>query len=190
MADSGGLSRRDMALTEKHETLPSRAGARHRLERCFCVSQPTHSSTGALVSADEPAADCSEELATELGLDVDILVDLLGAGWQRVSGRWWHAGDPVQLMVTADELSRQLTLAVPRGEWRGLGELVYVPTRPSHLQLDDPPEVIRTAVADALRSRRSTFRYCRYCRCQVPPEYRDEPDICMGCSERWLGVVH
>jgi hypothetical protein len=156
---------------------------------------------GDLVTADEPASDRSQELATELGLDVDVLVELLGAGWRRAGGRgrlalgdegslWWHAGDPVQLMLLADQSSRHLTLAVPRGEWRGPGELVYLPTRPFHLQLNDPPEVIQRAVREALRSRRSSFRYCRYCRSQVPPEYRDEPDVCMSCSEMWLGVVH
>ncbi len=153
------------------------------------------------VNPDEPASDCSQELATELGLDVDVLVELLGAGWRRASSHerlslgdedqpWWLAGDPVQLMLSADQWSRTLVLAVPRGEWRGPGELVYVPTRPFHVELHDPPEVIQRAVADALRSRRSNFRYCRYCRYQMAPEYRHEPNVCMGCSERWLGVVH
>ena len=148
-------------------------------------------------SGDE---DATAEVASVLGLDVATLVALVGGPWSRVPhpsenllsdashDDWWMAGDPVQLMLTR-ESSGDVLLAVPRARWQGW-DCAYEPGRTLRLYLDSDPAAVQRAVAEALRLRRSTFRYCRYCRGLTPPEYRDEPDVCMGCSERWLGAVH
>ncbi len=39
------------------------------------------------------------------------------------------------------------------------------------------------------KARRSEFRPCRFCRERVPLEHR-HGDVCHGCAERHLGVIH
>lgn len=140
-------------------------------------------------------------LAQRLGMQLDEFVELFGAGWREAEpfrhqllsgddwGEWYVAADPPQIMLalTADDRVR---LARPRGVWQGVAELSLQPvderTVPRGLEATDE---VRSIVADLLRRRRSTFRYCRYCRDLTPPEYWEE-GACMSCSERWLGVVH
>jgi hypothetical protein len=38
--------------------------------------------------------------------------------------------------------------------------------------------------------RRATFRRCRHCGKDTPPEWWHGEDACQGCAERHLGVVH
>jgi hypothetical protein len=45
-------------------------------------------------------------------------------------------------------------------------------------------------ITDARRARKRQFRTCRYCGRRTPPEHRHEKDVCHGCAEQHLGVVH
>lgn len=42
---------------------------------------------------------------------------------------------------------------------------------------------------DALRVREKQFVPCRFCGREFPPEHRHD-DVCHGCAERELGIVH
>lgn len=41
-----------------------------------------------------------------------------------------------------------------------------------------------------VRKRRRQYRTCRFCGERFPPEHRFEKDVCDGCAERHLGVIH
>ena len=146
----------------------------------------------------EECHDASERLAAALGLDTGSFVEVLGSGWhalpqadgeQDQDAAWWAAGEPIQLLLHHGRQQEAVRVAVPNGVWRG-HRLVYVPGRTENVSLRDAPDEIRSTVGQLLKARRSSFRYCRFCRSLTPPEYRHEPDVCMGCSERWLGVTH
>lgn len=51
-------------------------------------------------------------------------------------------------------------------------------------------EELENLLKEALKERRSEFKICRYCKEPVPPEHRHSEDVCHGCAERHLGVVH
>lgn len=40
------------------------------------------------------------------------------------------------------------------------------------------------------QARAAEFTRCRFCGQEFPPEHRHEEDVCHGCAERHLGVVH
>jgi hypothetical protein len=42
----------------------------------------------------------------------------------------------------------------------------------------------------AMEARRAQFAQCRYCLRKVAAEHLHSPDVCHGCAERHLGVVH
>jgi hypothetical protein len=50
--------------------------------------------------------------------------------------------------------------------------------------------VFRLLIDEASRQRRERFRTCRYCRAMHGPEHMQTDDVCHGCAERYLGVVH
>jgi hypothetical protein len=57
----------------------------------------------------------------------------------------------------------------------------------------DPAErfsLVRAAVQEAIRVRRSEFRNCRYCTAPNPPEWMHAEDVCQSCAEQHLGVVY
>lgn len=48
----------------------------------------------------------------------------------------------------------------------------------------------RKLLESALQERGQQFHLCRYCGEEFPPEYRYGDDVCHGCAERHLGIVH
>ena len=42
----------------------------------------------------------------------------------------------------------------------------------------------------ALRARAEEFRVCRFCKEEVAPEHCHDEDVCHGCAEKHLRVVH
>jgi uncharacterized protein (TIGR02996 family) len=50
--------------------------------------------------------------------------------------------------------------------------------------------VVGAAVQEVVRIRQGAFRSCRYCTKQNPPEWMHAGDVCSGCAERYLGIVH
>lgn len=51
-------------------------------------------------------------------------------------------------------------------------------------------EVCRLLINEAGRQRRESFRTCQYCGRTFGPEHMHSEDVCQGCAERYLGVVH
>jgi len=138
-----------------------------------------------------------ESIAAQVGMPLVEFWHLAGRDWQRVDvplGEverevedvgWYATGDPVQAMIGLLHGSSDVLVSRPEGRWRY--GLVYVPASP--VVVEDLTE-LRTAIDAVCTARRRTFRWCRYCRQPTPPEYRHEGDICMGCAESVLGVVH
>ena len=144
---------------------------------------------------DRPG-DADDLLAARLGLPLTEFWHLAGSSWQHVDvapelGQgcdWYAAGEPLQVMLGLAPGSSDVLVGRPEGRWghRGHG-LSYVPSSPVAVErLED----LSAAVSAVCQARRRAFRWCRYCRLPTPPEYRDEPDVCMSCAERVLGVVH
>lgn len=48
---------------------------------------------------------------------------------------------------------------------------------------------LETLLKEAQKKRQSEFRNCRYCERRLPPEHM-HGDVCHGCAEIYLGVVH
>lgn len=157
-------------------------------------------------SEEDPAAwDATGSFADELGVTVAEFVEALGAGWRllprehtyeilvhelgRRVGAWFVAGDPFQLALRLD--GGGVGLGVPVARWAGHQPAWGV--EHLHTLAGTGPELLVAAppvVARLLERRRSSFRYCRYCRSLTPPESRSERDVCMSCASRWLGVVY
>jgi hypothetical protein len=51
-------------------------------------------------------------------------------------------------------------------------------------------ELCRLLIDEASRQRCASFRTCRYCNETLGPEHMQTDDVCHGCAERYLGVVH
>ena len=147
---------------------------------------------------DEPTV--SEWLARTVGLSPEDFREVFGDGWQElhhqfhdydadpsgegfILGPWYVAGVPTQLMLRPRGDRLEIGVVSPRGR----GSVVSVlPSRVVRLPVG--PSLLETAppvVADALQRRRSTFRWCRYCRSLTTPEERARPDVCAPCA----GVV-
>lgn len=100
-----------------------------------------------------------------------------------------YGGDQgIAVLVTAETFEVRL----PTIEWtRG----AYGPADSSRLwrrarasALSD--EALKQLLERGIRARRSQFTDCRYCGNSFPPERRHVEDVCHGCAERHLGIVH
>lgn len=106
---------------------------------------------------------------------------------------WFEAGDPPEVVVRL----KGYTVSVYRYEmtWRGphepratpklLGTVNWRQTKASTVDM-----ICHMLIADAREHRRAKFRTCRYCRKVFGPEHMHSDDVCHGCAERHLGVVH
>lgn len=50
--------------------------------------------------------------------------------------------------------------------------------------------LLREAIEESERRRRASFRYCRYCRRLVAPEYLFAAATCQGCASRYHGALY
>jgi hypothetical protein len=94
----------------------------------------------------------------------------------------------IVILVTAEAIE----LRFPTVEWT-MG--AYGPATSSRLwkrveccEMDDV-ELI-SLLNDALKQRKSEFKKCRYCGREKPLEHMHSSDVCQGCAEKHLGVVH
>lgn len=142
-------------------------------------------------------------LADHVGLTVEEFIELFGLEWvanpnpSTRSGDdlvendplgWFTQGDPVQIMMRAAH--EGLELARPHGRWETSYQLAIVPDDVVRVGLVDGwTDRAEHHVSAILRRRRSTFRYCRYCRNITPPEQRDGRDYCYPCSETIRSVI-
>ena len=101
--------------------------------------------------------------------------------------------DGVVLLVTCEAIEFRL----PTVEWTGGA---YGPVGTSRLWKRVSLEKLTTTgeldaeaffglLAAAKRKRASEFKKCRFCKKSFPPEHR-HGDVCHGCAEQHLGIVH
>lgn len=156
---------------------------------------------------DEPRY-ATAELAERLEMPLLEFAELFGAGWVENEGPvrhdydsdpsggdgmpvtpWMIAGEPPQLMIRV--FHHGVFVAEPEGQWRhGSHGLEYHPGMQRYLARDDFATRGQETVAEMLKRRQRTFRYCRFCRHPTPPELRFEKEVCMGCATEWYGVVY
>jgi hypothetical protein len=111
-------------------------------------------------------------------------------GDEGLSGPWYLAGEPPQLMVRGlgDDAYE---LGYPKGVWAGgTHALTYrAVDRRSLARFDFVRAHPDLVIKDLLRRRRSQFRYCKYCRTLTPPEFLMDGVKCMSCAGTYHGVV-
>ena len=103
------------------------------------------------------------------------------------------AGDPGEVIVRCRKSS--VSVAVYAVRWRGPHTPIVVPREFAKLAWNRLPQgalvmTLHALIAAAREVRRSEFRKCRMCGDMNPPEWMHSKDICQGCAERHLGVVH
>lgn len=164
------------------------------------VSHPT--------SPDEGLGDLAlpaprtEHLASALGIPTPEFIGIFGLGWTELDSSrptderghldtltaWCISGTPAQLMMRVTRDGAEL--AIPKGHWSShqlelvAASNVLVPT----IEIFDSSTTL--LVAELLKKRRSTFRYCRYCRTLTPPEGRASSDSCFGCESQVHHVIY
>lgn len=152
----------------------------------------------------------TDELASALGWEPKAFADVFGGAWRLAEstpvfhdydadpsgggglprGSWHVLGSTPQLMLRVSPWNG-VFLARPEGFWaHGTFGLEYRAVDENYLSHDRLETEAAGVVRRLVAARRRTFRYCRYCVEQVPPELRAEADVCMGCASAWLGVVY
>ncbi len=90
-------------------------------------------------------------------------------------------------LVTAEAIE----LRLPTIEWKGPHEPVASSRFWKRMQESEiADEELGVILREALKERWGEFRNCRYCKKPFPPEHRHREDVCHGCAEKYLGVVH
>ena len=102
-------------------------------------------------------------------------------------------GDPP--LIVLGETAEHITVAQARIRWIDVGATAVTVYKPRSLAW--PPDVspeglgpVRHEVARAIHLRKKGFQRCRWCGKRLPREWMDFSDCCMGCAERYEGVVH
>jgi len=118
-------------------------------------------------------ATAEPHVAQRPGMEVDRFGELFGAGWRPVEPfaqrglfdeTWYVAGEPPQLaLALAAQCLPPRASARARGCRHDVAELRLEPMDERTLPHGADDEA-HSLVADLLRRRRSTFRYCPYCR--------------------------
>jgi hypothetical protein len=146
-------------------------------------------------SPDEPSRGASAGDSTSVpeehpGTDTVAAMDefalhLKAAGLEETEDGQWRQGDEVGVVLTSG------------GAFIGWRDVAW--TRPStpEWQLQDvlhlPLGQVRQlsgALARARARREAARRSCRYCGERFSPGHMHSEDVCQGCAERHLGVVH
>ena len=101
-------------------------------------------------------------------------------------------GDPPEVVV--ERTDDEVRVSRYRLDWPHPHEPVANPVllgsvRWPELAPDVALEVCQLLIDEAGRQRRESFRTCRYCKETLGPEHM-HGDVCHGCAERYLGVVH
>lgn len=87
--------------------------------------------------------------------------------------------------------SKQLEIRIPTVVWTGGTHSPVQTTRPWQVQpwSDLTQDRLQQMLVEAKEIRRSEFARCRFCGNLVPVEHRHD-DVCHGCAEQHLGIVH
>ena len=79
----------------------------------------------------------------------------------------------------------------PEIQWRGPHSLLSVPKKWQRLEgkkLQDTSLI--EFIHAAQDKRRKAFRYCKYCEKSKPAGWMHNQDVCDGCAEKYLGIIH
>lgn len=117
-----------------------------------------------------------------------LRLELTDAGLVLAHNNLWVDADQ---NVGALELEGHVVVGWIEIQWRGAAPPPdYVLRAPVHL----PPPVTSERLSEAIEKAREAGsarrQTCRYCGEAFNPGWMHEPDICQGCAEEHLGVVH
>lgn len=102
-------------------------------------------------------------------------------------------GSPGEVVVHLTETS--VIVAEYAGEWDTPYSFTVRPRRVGILKWRRLPDESLMAALDHLvkgarETRRARYRTCRYCDVVNPPEWMDSDEVCTGCADQQMGVVH
>ena len=102
-------------------------------------------------------------------------------------------GDPGEVVVTVSD--ERVSIFEYGIEWQGPHTPVERHTPLGDIRLDgisgkDLEQLVSEWITVTRRRRRRRFRTCKFCDEKNPPEWMHARDVCQGCAERVLGVVH
>ncbi len=145
-----------------------------------------------------PSSRSMTMLADALGYPPDDVMAAMGDSWDELDGVepgavCFVSGEPSQVLIVVNPDERSVAIAEPAVDWEGammpvmkVGAIHLRWEFPSEPELDDIVEAVRLAA----KARRRRFRWCEYCRQIQAPEYMNEPGVCQGCAQEFLGVVY
>jgi hypothetical protein len=102
-------------------------------------------------------------------------------------------GDPPEVIV---RLTRSAVLVAEYSlQWRGPHTAIVKPihigsVRWGRVSEEGAMRVVKALITTARNTRLARFRVCSMCEQRNPPEGMHSDDVCQGCAERELGVVH
>jgi len=112
-------------------------------------------------------------------------------------GRQWClqfiGGDPGQVVVLLTDAS--VIVSSFAGGWETPFNFVVEPRRVGLVKWKRLPETpllnaISALIKGAREARLSQFQTCQYCGKHTAPEWLHDDQVCQGCADRQLGVVH
>ena len=103
------------------------------------------------------------------------------------------SGDPEEVVVRV--AGNTLTISEYGARWEGPHIPVVSPRRLATLlwrrvQRASLRMLLEVVIQAAREERRRQFRKCSYCQIEHGPEHMHSDDVCHGCAEGQLGVVH
>lgn len=106
---------------------------------------------------------------------------------------WLTGGEPGE--VVARVTTRTVSIAIFGVRWAGPHEPRPAPRWLArfhwhNLESGELYALLVRLIESAAARRCATYRTCRYCGKNTPPEWQHGDDVCQSCAERHLGVVH
>jgi hypothetical protein len=97
--------------------------------------------------------------------------------------------------VVAHLTPTSVVVAEYAGSWETSSTFTVRPRRVGTIKWRRLPQtelmnVVGQLIRGARELRRSRYRVCRYCEETNPPEWMDSDDVCVGCADQQLTVVH
>ena len=102
-------------------------------------------------------------------------------------------GSPGEVIVHLTQVS--VTIAEYSGAWETPSSFTVRPRRVGVLKWRRLPEsellsALGQLIKGAREARLARYRTCRFCGESSPPEWMDTDDVCVGCADRQMDVVH
>ena len=133
--------------------------------------------------------------------ELDVALQL-GGGWRTAEIEYdprvtlglaaddvYVLGEPLQLVALRLYDGLRWSVGAAGIEWAGHTPILTI-TQGVLFGPGDDLEVKAAEVRRLLLARRRSFRYCEICACPTAPEYRENDNVCHGCSSEWLNVVY